>query len=321
MPIPLHSNPIMSFTSRSRLSVPRMAALIALAFSSTGALADTSAGGFDFSYTSRGDRGVWPTQVFDSGAETYFQFPADKTVPAIFAVAPCGRRVLLTPTTSGPYFVVPGMYRNYALQIGPRSASIDYTGQKDIPLEKNVANEPNCQARSTSGGVARPMREHTAIAPRFGDDPFNRSVDTVNAKNHIVAQKPAKPSPTVAAVSAVAAPSVAVRDGTSAVAAPAVLPAEVALVAPPLPLPVWEIRIADGTLSNAMRRWVTANRGTLLWQAQKDYPALAATFSGDLETALSGVMTSLQHADYPLRTCLHENNVVRVMHKSKSCEE
>lgn len=309
----------MSFTSRSRLHVARMAALIAVAFASTGAISETSAGVFDFSYTSRGDRAVWPTQVFDSGAETYFQFPADKTVPAIFAVGPCGRRVLLTPTTSGPYFVIPGMYRNYALQIGQRSALIDYTGQKDIPLEDNVANEPNCHARSALGGVARPMRERSTARPIWGDEPFNQSVDTVNAKNNIV--RPAKTSPIVAAASSVTAPAVVVRDGTSAAPAAASAPAEVVKVAPPMPLPVWEVKVADGTLSNAMRRWVTANRGTLLWQAQKDYPALSATFSGDLETALSGVMTSLQHAEYPLRTCMHENNVVRVMHKSKSCEE
>lgn len=308
----------MSQFTRTRLCFTSMAAMIVLGFSSPAAQADTSAGGFDFSYSSRGDRAVWPTQVFDSGTETYFQFPADKTVPAIFAIAPCGKRVLLTPKASGPYFVVPGMYRNYALQIGPRSASVDYTGQKEIPLEDNIANEPNC--RSTAGGVAKPMREHTVARPVLGDEPFNKAVDTVNAKSHIVAQRAAR-TPAVAAAAPVGAP-VAAPPAVAVLAAPApVATPEAAKVEPPKPLPVWEVRVADGTLSNAVRRWVAANRGTLLWQAQKDYPALSATFTGDLETALAGVMASLQHAEYPLRTCMHDNNVVRVLHKSKSCEE
>ncbi|MFC6522647.1 TrbG/VirB9 family P-type conjugative transfer protein [Undibacterium arcticum] len=144
--------------------------LLASAFLATGASgAQPGAAGYNFSYSTKGDRSVWPTQVFDNGTETYFQFNPDRTIPAIFALTPCGNRVLITPRSQGPYLVVPGLYKNYSLQLGARSSTVDYAGTQEIPLEESIANEANCAKTSPATGVASGAREYGAVMPTLGD--------------------------------------------------------------------------------------------------------------------------------------------------------
>ena len=65
-------------------------------------------GAYDFSYQSSGDQRVRPSQVFDDGRSTYFQFRAGEPVPAIFAVTQQGPS-LLVPEPEGPYIRVPAV--------------------------------------------------------------------------------------------------------------------------------------------------------------------------------------------------------------------
>ncbi|MFD2274184.1 TrbG/VirB9 family P-type conjugative transfer protein [Undibacterium arcticum] len=123
--------------------------LLASAFLATGASgAQPGAAGYNFSYSTKGDRSVWPTQVFDNGTETYFQFNPDRTIPAIFALTPCGNRVLITPRSQGPYLVVPGLYKKTI-----RSSSVLVRRPSTMPVRKKSPWKRALRMRQT---VPRP---------------------------------------------------------------------------------------------------------------------------------------------------------------------
>jgi len=99
------------------------------------------------------------------------------------------------------------------------------------------------------------------------------------------------------------------------------------LLAGAKPLPViaekaWDIRLTDKTIYGAMKRWSKTAGWQLMWDTEgNDFPVIAeATYNGEFDLAVAGVMASLQRSQFPLRACLYDNRAVRVIHKSKRCE-
>lgn len=86
-----------------------------------------AAGPYDFSYRVSGDRRVAPVQVFDDGRNTYVQFKAGQTVPAIFTVDEAGEK-LASYTAAIPYVVINGTARELVMRIGGVSAAAQYEG-------------------------------------------------------------------------------------------------------------------------------------------------------------------------------------------------
>lgn len=86
--------------------------------------------------------------------------------------------------------------------------------------------------------------------------------------------------------------------------------------------PAWEIRKTDRTIFGAMKRWSKTAGWQLMWDTEgNDFPVIAeATYRGEFDIAVGGVMASLQRSQFPLRACLYDNRAVRVIHKSKRCE-
>lgn len=85
---------------------------------------------------------------------------------------------------------------------------------------------------------------------------------------------------------------------------------------------VWEIKSSDKTVFGAMKRWAKTAGWQLMWDTEgNDYPVIAeASYKGQFDVAVGGVMASLERSQYPLRACLYENRAVRVIHKTKRCE-
>lgn len=85
---------------------------------------------------------------------------------------------------------------------------------------------------------------------------------------------------------------------------------------------VWQIRISDETVFGAIKRWSKIAGYQLSWETDnRDFPAqLEASYPGDFEQAVGGVMASLERSQYPLRACLFDN-AIRVIHKAKRCED
>lgn len=97
------------------------------------------------------------------------------------------------------------------------------------------------------------------------------------------------------------------------------------VIAKPLPVvaeKAWDIRLTDKTIYGAMKRWSKTAGWQLMWDTEgNDFPVIAeATYNGEFDIAVGGVMASLQRSQFPLRACLYDNRAVRVIHKSKRCE-
>jgi hypothetical protein len=124
---------------------------------------------YTFDYAIKGQATVSPIQVFDNGGDTYFQFRQDRPIPAIFAVTQCGTKVLLGSEQQGAYTVIAGRYKNLSLQMGEKSATVDYTGKVQFALEESLPIE-ECDSATKYAQGPTAIRAFTAVRPTFGDD-------------------------------------------------------------------------------------------------------------------------------------------------------
>lgn len=83
----------------------------------------------------------------------------------------------------------------------------------------------------------------------------------------------------------------------------------------------WRIVSDDTTISTTLVRWSSLAGYQTVWQAQKDLPAYEAIYKGSFEDAVEALMRDSRHSGYPLRACLYDNRVVRVLHTTQSCEQ
>ena len=65
-----------------------------------------------------------PLRVFDDGRQTYFEWPADSAVPAIFAVSAGGAENLVNSAVRGPYTVVEQLAPKFMLRNGAAVATV-----------------------------------------------------------------------------------------------------------------------------------------------------------------------------------------------------
>lgn len=240
---------------------------------------------YDTQYKSNNDGIV----AFDDGRVTRIQLPPGTVIPTFFAVRAQGD-VLLIPKQSLPYFVVDGIHSKLNLVwANNKTVTITYTGA--------VSSER--LGTAAAFGAAAPQKSHGSAA---------KPTDTALPSKVTAAQEmKAVPDLPIAEIN----PS---RTETTAVNTTAPSEAKTAIVATP-----YVVTPRDQTISNALFRWCALAKCQLVWAAEKDLPAMQANYSSDFETALGQLMTDTRHSDYPLHSCMYENNVVRVLHVTQSC--
>ena len=122
-----------------------------------GHAAEGGLNGYDFSYAIAGDSRGTPIQVFDDGAQTFFQFKAAENVPAIFLLNK-GRQELAQVTARSPYFVVSGLGQRFSLRSGTAIASVDYVGGRRnepvLPTARGAADTPAPKSAPAPAGDA-----------------------------------------------------------------------------------------------------------------------------------------------------------------------
>ena len=69
-------------------------------------------------YSFDGSEKIVPTQIFDDGHSTYFQFREGEAYPAIFSVDADGAEAVINSSTRGPYVVVDRTARSFVLRQG-----------------------------------------------------------------------------------------------------------------------------------------------------------------------------------------------------------
>ena len=79
----------------------------------------------NFSYERTGSKHIAPLEVFDDGQMTYFEWPKNGAVPAIFAVAADGSESLVNYVVRGPYIVVEQVAWRFKLRNGKDVATVE----------------------------------------------------------------------------------------------------------------------------------------------------------------------------------------------------
>lgn len=266
---------------------------------------------YDFDYRISDDR----IQVFDDGHNTRITLPEGTLTPTVIAAQPIGE-VLLMPSRDGTNLVFDGIYKRLTIRwANGREVIANYQGQNQMTVRNGSP---------ASFGSAQPVVAYGTPPP-----PTHRQA---NADQPVVSP-PVKPVVAVAKQPPVAVEkTVEFNDGDERDCMLAASTREcdatknVATVGKSVkvdaPVPAtsiqWAIRSSDGTLSKTLARWAQGNTPPIAWEADKDFPALAATYSGTYLEAIEQVMQDTARSQFPLHACVYDN-VVRVLHTSQSC--
>lgn len=115
---------------------------------------------YDFDYRSVGDPDARPTNIFDDGNSTYFQFAAGRPVPAILKIGPTGER-LATWREDGPYVVVDEVLPDWRMRLGRGIAAVRYAGTRPLAVKGVLYGA----AVPISEGGSAPSRRPALVAP------------------------------------------------------------------------------------------------------------------------------------------------------------
>lgn len=121
----------------------------------------TPAGPLRTSYTMAGDFTIAPLNVWDDGKFTYFRFPGNRDVPAIYMVDPDGRESIVNRSSGGKandVVVVQKVNEKWSLRLGNQALAVfneDLIAMGDVP----IATAPDAPSGTSSPLVQRLMRE------------------------------------------------------------------------------------------------------------------------------------------------------------------
>jgi type IV secretion system protein VirB9 len=106
---------------------------------------------------------IVPSLVFDDGRFTYFRFPSNREVPAIFHVLPDGRETLVNTRMEGDLLVADRVSRKLILRAG---AAVVGIWNEAFDMDGVAPN-----GGTTVGGVARALRDSPQSPRARGDRP------------------------------------------------------------------------------------------------------------------------------------------------------
>lgn len=78
----------------------------------------------------------------------------------------------------------------------------------------------------------------------------------------------------------------------------------------------WELRVEDGSVYAALKRWSLQVGWQVSWEIPVDFPIEIVDVSmGSFEDSVRRVLTAFKVADYPPHPCFHQNKVIRVVRR------
>lgn len=80
--------------------------------------------GRNFDYHLAGSAPFAPYEVFDNGKQTFFSFPEEGPLPAIFRVGEGGKEYLVNSRTSGRQIIVDGVSEQWTVRIGEQALCV-----------------------------------------------------------------------------------------------------------------------------------------------------------------------------------------------------
>lgn len=142
------------------IKIKRIVAGLALAFSTTVAIANQSASsidGFDFNYTVDLARDSKLVQAFDDGDRVYLQFSSMDELPSVY-VENNGKRSLAKLESKPPYLISIGLAQKFILVEGKKETVIKYVGKRNV----EAAKQPETKATDTKAAEAKPTEAKEA---------------------------------------------------------------------------------------------------------------------------------------------------------------
>lgn len=80
--------------------------------------------GRNFDYHLAGNAPFAPYEVFDNGKQTFFTFPEEGPLPAVFRVGKGGKEYLINSRTSGRQIIVDGISKQWTIRIGAEALCV-----------------------------------------------------------------------------------------------------------------------------------------------------------------------------------------------------
>jgi hypothetical protein len=154
------------------------------------------------------------------------------------------------------------------------------------------------------------------------------AVDLVAARAAALSNAKAEADAKAAAVAVQAVDKQRELDAKAVVATTAAVTTQAAVVTsspvanmePPKPVEIWRISAEDGTLADALRKWVEkAGYRGLEWNAPREIRAYPLEQTGTFKEALWQVMYDTGTTGFRLRSCIYKNGIVRVVPKNIIC--
>jgi len=80
--------------------------------------------------------------------------------------------------------------------------------------------------------------------------------------------------------------------------------------------PQWELRVEDGSIYAALKRWSAQVGWQISWEIPVDFPVeIVDVSTGPFEESVRRVLTAFKVSDYPPYPCFHENKVIRIVRR------
>lgn len=279
-----------------------------------GSVSYSDPGSYSFDWQLSGDKLVAPLQLFDNGNDTWLQFPAEQSVPAIFENGVQGQRPLLHER-QGPYVVIRGVYPELVFRGGhlqatarrldaalPEStllASPVPPAAPGVPAVNSIytVNQKAAQALAVDAANTRPAG---AAAPNADTLPENVP-DTPKAIEQGAGQ-PKKPAAVSTSQETRSLPETSGTQQTTH----------------------FSVSAADRNLRQALSRWAGLSGWTFSaehWVVDVDIPiAASASFETDFVPSVQALVAATELSDRPLQPCFYANRVLRVVAYTQPCD-
>ncbi|QFY78352.1 hypothetical protein DUD43_11960 [Alcaligenes faecalis] len=298
-----------------------------------GLLADPGTRVFNFDWRLSGDPQVGPMQVFDNGARIWLHFAPEQILPAVLGHRN-GQEVLLPLKPLGQFQVIEGLWTELIFRAGRAQAQASL-GRKRVHSEGSAllgmeVSDAFSQDRSQQ---SNPQQAQASRPPLGGSPPSYFPLSGSETRS----SEPRSPeeSHLLPAQRVPGLVSAHLKEGEPAPAKPLQTQAfqarsEVLSVSVPVvgtestEQPVFELRIKDRTLRQALVRWAKQAKWVFApehWTLEVDFPIKAAArFEGSFESAVAQLFAAAQLNAHPLQACFYSNQVLRVLAWPQACD-
>lgn len=293
-----------------------------------GRLADPGTRVFNFDWRLSGDPQVGPMQVFDNGARIWLHFSPEQMLPAVLGRRD-GQETLLSLKPLGQFQVIEGLWPELIFRAGRAQAQASL-GRKRVQGEGSVwlgveKSDAVPQDRLQQDHLQSVQASHSQLAHSLpGHSSSRPSLAGSSAQSNF---SPGKLAPDLVAAQEKEgefAPAKLVQ-AQAFQARSEVLPVPVPVLGTePDEQPVFELRIKDRTLRQALVRWAKQAKWTFApehWTLEFDFPVKAAArFEGSFESAVAQLLAAAQLNAHPLQACFYSNQVLRVLVWPQACD-